>query len=104
MANEQPDISEMSYAGGAAELDLQPKVAPSSQSVDAGETTSDYSALLTEPIGTKTQFGRAAIRLEEPAPAEPAPALSDEQGLGYAWNELPLVLSHYDLGTIKRIE
>ncbi len=107
----QPDPSEVSYAGESLDLGLDskaPLVVPSQMGAgqpDAAEMTADYSTLLTEPIASKTQFGQAAIKLESKASKSAImPAVSDEQGLGYGWNELPLVLSHYDLGTIKRIE
>ncbi len=113
---QQPDLSEVSYAGDSFDLGLdskapafpvpKPVVEAAVDAVDmAGEMTADYSTLLTEPISSKTQFGQAAIKLEsQGSKSAVMPAVSDEQGLGYGWNELPLVLSHYDLGTIKRIE
>lgn len=103
MSENKPDFSEVSYADAALDLELQPKAAPAPKAADAGDTAAEYSELLTTSIKSDTQFGRAAVKIETPEPA-PAPAVSDELGAGYGWNELPLVLSHYELGTIRRIE
>lgn len=108
MAEPEPDFSEVSYADASTlgEEDLQPKPPPAAAAplTDSAGMTADYTALLTEDVSSETAFGRAAIKLEAARHPEPVHSVSDEQGLGFNWNELPVVLSHYDLGTIKRLE
>lgn len=103
MAEPQPHSADVSHLDiPALGIDDHGKPLASDMPLtDSAILAPDYRSLLTADALTETGFNRAALQLDAPPPVA---ALPDEQRAGFGWNELPLVLSRYDLGTIRRLE
>lgn len=95
MPEPETDRSELSFAeaGPIPELQAPPADPAAAQDLRVANE------LLGQATVTESSFTNAAALARAPSAT-----VSDEEGAGFAWNELPLVLSHFDLGVLKRIE